>query len=389
MTSRVYLDWNATAPLRPQARAAMLSALEAVGNPSSIHAEGRIARRLIEQAREQVAALFAVDASKVTFTSGGTEANMLALMPENAPGTGQVLLVSAAEHPSVRSGGRFPAGSVEEIPITDRGQVDLAALDQRLAQAKRCGDRPLVSIMLANNETGIVQPVAAAARIVHEAGGHLHVDAVQAAGRIPCHLSELGADLVTVSGHKLGGPKGVGALIRGGARPIEPLIKGGGQERGLRAGTENVMGVVGFGAACVAANQARTGECAQMGALRDRLEQGLRELTADVIIFGAEVERLPNTTLFAVPGLKAETAVIAFDLEGTAVSSGAACSSGKVQTSHVLAAMGVAAPLARAAVRVSLGWTTTESEVERFLTAWKRLSQSLLKDRRYNAAEAA
>src|SRR5580704_458491 len=187
MTSRVYLDWNATAPLRPQARAAMLSALDAVGNPSSIHAEGRITRRLIEQAREQVAALFAVDASRVTFTSGGTEANMLALVPEDTRDTRQLLLVSAAEHPSVRSGGRFPTGSVEEIPITDRGQVDLAALHQRLAQAKRCGDRPLVSIMLANNETGIVQPVAAAARIVHEAGGYLHIDTVQAVGKIPCH----------------------------------------------------------------------------------------------------------------------------------------------------------------------------------------------------------
>ncbi len=367
----------------------MLSVLETVGNPSSIHAEGRIARRLIEQAREQVAALFAVEASQVTFTSGGTEANMLALTPENTAGGRQLLLVSAAEHPSVRSGGRFAAGSIEEIPLTGRGEVDLTALDKRLAQAKRYGDRPLVSIMLANNETGVVQPVAAAAEIVHEAGGQLHVDAVQAAGRIPCHLSELGADLIAVSGHKLGGPKGVGALIRGDARAAEPLIKGGGQERGLRAGTENVMGIVGFGAACVAANQALTAEFAHMHALRDQLEQGLRDTTPDVVIFGAEVERIPNTTLFAVCGLKAETAVIAFDLEGTAVSAGAACSSGKVQPSHVLAAMGVAAPLAQAAVRVSLGWTTTESEVERFLSAWKRLSQSLLKHRRYNAAEAA
>jgi cysteine desulfurase len=389
MTSRIYLDWNATAPLRPQARAAMLSVLEAVGNPSSIHAEGRIARRLIEQAREQVAALFGADVSRVTFTSGGTEANMLALVPENAADTRQLLLVSAAEHPSVRGGGRFPADSVEQIPITDRGQVDLTALDHRMALAKRRGDRPLVSIMLANNETGIVQPVAAAAPIVREAGGRMHVDAVQAAGRIPCHLRELGADLVTVSGHKLGGPKGVGALIRADARPTEPLIKGGGQEGGMRAGTENVMGIVGFGAACVAANEALIEEYPQMRALRDRLEQGLRDFTPDVVIFGAEVERLPNTTLFAVPGLKAETAVIAFDLDGIAVSSGAACSSGKVQPSHVLAAMGVAPPLARGAVRVSLGWTTTESEVERFLSAWKRLSQSLLRDRRYNAAEAA
>ena len=225
--------------------------------------------------------------------------------------------------------------------------------------------------------------------IVREAGGRMHVYAVQAAGRIPCHLRELGADLVTVSGHKLGGPKGVGALIRADARPTEPLIKGGGQEGGMRAGTENVMGIVGFGAACVAANEALIEEYPQMRALRDRLEQGLRDFTPDVVIFGAEVERLPNTTLFAVSGLKAETAVIAFDLDGIAVSSGAACSSGKVQPSHVLAAKGVAPPLARGAVRVSLGWTTTESEVERFLSAWKRLSQSLLRNKRYNAAEAA
>jgi cysteine desulfurase len=314
---------------------------------------------------------------------------VLALMPGDTAGGRQLLLVSAIEHPSVQSGGRFPASSVKEIAVNGRGHVDLEALDKRLAEAKRCADRPLVSIMLANNETGIVQPVAAAASRAHAAGGRLHVDAVQASGKISYCFNDLGADLVSVSAHKLGGPKGVGALIYGDAGRAEPLLKGGGQERGLRAGTENVTGIVGFGAACAAAKQALTAENAHMRSLRDRLEQGLRAVTPDVVIFGADVERLPNTTLFAAPGLKAETAVIAFDLEGVAVSSGAACSSGKVQSSHVLAAMGVPVPLARGAVRVSLGWTTTESDVERFLSAWKRLAQSLLKDRRPDAAAAA
>jgi cysteine desulfurase len=253
--------------------------------------------------------------------------------------------------------------------------IDLAALRGALGK----GGHPLVSLMLANNETGVVQPVSEAARLVHEAGGLLHVDAVQAPGRIPCNINALGADFLTISGHKFGAPKGVGALIkRTEALPLDPLIKGGGQERGARAGTENVAAIAGMGAASAETTQECARETAQMATLRTRLETGLQAISPDVVIFGAGSPRLPNTTLFSVPGLKAETAVIAFDLEGIAVSSGAACSSGKVQPSHVLAAMGVAPDLARGAVRVSLGPTTTESEINRFLEAWKKLSRALL-----------
>jgi cysteine desulfurase len=375
MTERIYLDWNATAPLRSEARAAALAALDVIGNPSSVHGEGRAARRLIEQAREQVAALVGAEPRNVVFTSGGTEANMLALVPLAAR---ERLLTSAIEHPSVLAGGRFPAGNVERLPVTGDGQIDLAALEQRVAALR---DRALLSIMAANNETGVIQPVAQAARLVHSAGGLLHVDAVQAAGRIGWDINAMGADLVTLSAHKIGGPKGVGALIgRTGLDAFKPLIAGGGQERGARAGTENVAGIAGFGAAAAAARASLGAEAARMGALRERLESGLKAASPQVVIFGMAAERLPNTTLFAVPGMKAETAVIAFDLEGVAVSAGAACSSGKVQASHVLAAMEVPSQLARAAVRVSLGPTTTESDVDGFIAAWIKLSGSLLRE---------
>jgi cysteine desulfurase len=279
----------------------------------------------------------------------------------------------------VRAGGRFPPEAVETAAVTSAGEIDLKALERRLAAVAAEGVRPLLSVMLANNETGVIQPVAEAARLVHAVGGLMHVDAVQAAGRIPCDIKALGADLLTVSGHKIGGPKGAGALIkRDEALALDPLVTGGGQERGVRAGTENVAGIAGFGAAAAAARAALAADGARMRTLRDRLEAGLRQATPEVIIFGAEAARLPNTTLFAAPGMKAETAVIAFDLEGVAVSSGAACSSGKVQPSHVLAAMGVSPPLARGAVRVSLGPSTAESDVERFLTAWICVSGALL-----------
>jgi cysteine desulfurase len=381
MTNRIYLDWNATAPLRQEARAAALAALDLNGNPSSVHGEGRAARRLIEHAREQVAALVGAQPRNVVFTSGGTEANMLALAPAAARDR---LLVSAIEHPSVLAGGRFPSGSIDRLPVTGSGALDLAALERRLAAL---GGRALVSLMLANNETGVVQPVAQAAQFVHAAGGVLHVDAVQAVGRIPCDINALGADLLTLSGHKIGAPKGIGALIgRTELSLVDSLIKGGGQERGLRAGTENVAGIAGFGAAAAAARAEFSAEAVHMTALRDRLEAGLKAASPAVVIFGTESERLPNTTLFAVPGVKAETAVIALDLEGVAVSAGAACSSGKVQPSHVLAAMGVPSHLARAGVRVSLGPSTTESEIDRFIEAWIKVSGSLPKQQSQSIA---
>ncbi|HEX7205768.1 MAG TPA: cysteine desulfurase family protein [Xanthobacteraceae bacterium] len=388
MTDRIYLDWNATAPLRPQARAAALAALDSSGNPSSVHAEGRAARRLIEEAREKVAALVAAEPRNVVFTSGGTEANMLALTPASGP-DGKApdrLLISALEHPSVLAGGRFAAAAVQRVPATGDGRIDLAALADALAALEGC--RALVSLMLANNETGVVQPVSEAARLTHEAGGVLHVDAVQAAGRIPCDINAIGADLLTLSGHKIGALKGVGAVVRRDAAvPFPaPLIRGGGQERGARAGTENVAGIAAFGAAAAAALVDLGAEAGDMRALRDRFEAGLRSASPDIVVFGAGAERLPNTTLFALNGMKAETAVIAFDLEGVAVSSGAACSSGKVQPSHVLAAMGVPPELARAAVRVSLGPTTTQSEIDRTIQAWIRISSVLRKETRGIAA---
>jgi len=388
MTDRIYLDWNATAPLRPQARAAALAALDSSGNPSSVHAEGRAARRLIEEAREKVAALVAAEPRNVVFTSGGTEANMLALTPASGP-DGKApdrLLISALEHPSVLAGGRFAAAAVQRVPATGDGRIDLAALADALAALE--GSRALVSLMLANNETGVVQPVSEAARLTHEAGGVLHVDAVQAAGRIPCDINAIGADLLTLSGHKIGALKGVGAVVRRDAAvPFPaPLIRGGGQERGARAGTENVAGIAAFGAAAAAALVDLGAEAGEMRALRDRFEAGLRSASPDIVVFGAGAERLPNTTLFALNSMKAETAVIAFDLEGVAVSSGAACSSGKVQPSHVLAAMGVPPELARAAVRVSLGPTTTQSEIDRTIQAWIRISSVLRKETRGIAA---
>jgi cysteine desulfurase len=384
MSERVYLDWNATAPLRPEARAAVIATLGAVGNPSSVHHEGRAVRRLIEEARERVAALAGAEPRNVVFTSGGTEANMLALSPgletpENKAGFDR-LMISAVEHASVRAGGGFAPGRIEEIPVTADGVMDLVALEDRLADLQREGAQPpLVSIQAANNETGVIQPVEAAAALVHAAGGILHVDAVQVAGRIPFDIGRSGADLATVSAHKLGGPQGVGALIRrsSGLHFAAPLVRGGGQERGARAGTENVAGIAGFGAAAAAAAAAMTADGERMRALRDRLEAGVEG--GPTVVFGRGASRLPNTSLFAAPGIRAETALINLDLDGFAVSSGSACSSGKVTVSHVLAAMGVPAGLAAGAIRVSIGPGTIENDIDRFLKAWRKLVEALSK----------
>ena len=381
MAQRSYFDWNATTPLRPEAMAAFAGAMSVVGNPSSVHAEGRAARRLVERAREQVADLVGARPADVIFTGSGTEANMLALTPaietakEKRPR--DKLLMSASEHSSVRAGGRFLRDAIEDIPVDTDGRVNLAAVAEGVSKAVR----PLVSLMLANNETGVVQPITEAAAIVQAGGGLLHVDAVQAAGRVHCDMDTLGADLLTLSAHKIGGPKGVGALVRRGEdiHFADPLVRGGGQERGARAGTENVAGIAAFGAAAEAAHRQLADEAARMLALRDLLEAGLCAISPEAVVFGDTAERLPNTTLFALAGVKAETALIALDLDGVAVSSGAACSSGKVQPSHVLAAMGVSPSLLHGAVRVSLGWTTTKADVERFLSAWRKLAGALSK----------
>jgi cysteine desulfurase len=379
MSARAYFDWNATAPLRAEARAAMLAALDLTGAPASVHGEGRAARAAIEAARAQVATLVGAEPKSIVFTSGATEANMLALTPDLVVLGKQVacdrLFISAIEHASVLSGGRFAADRVERLPVTADGVVDLAALGAALAGAAR----PLVSVMHANNETGVIQPINEIAAIVREAGGILHVDAAQTAGRIDCDIAALGADMLTISSHKLGGPKGAGALVLNGPQPATPHIKGGGQERGFRAGTENVAAIAGFGAAAEAGGRARQADARHMAALRDQFEARLKAEMPEAVFFGAQVQRLPNTSLVAVPGLKAETALIAFDLNGVAVSSGSACSSGKVAQSHVLAAMGVDPALAAGAIRVSLGPATPEEGLDMLLIAFKRVISSLLK----------
>ena len=384
MPERVYLDWNATTPLRPEARQAMAAAWDVAGNPSSVHAEGRQARRLVEDARAAVAAAVGARLQDVVFTSGGTEANALALTPGVRRGAGEPLrrlLVSAIEHPSVLSGGRFSAQAIETIRVTGSGLIDLDDLRRLLA----AGPPALVSVMLANNETGVLQPVSEAADIVHEAGGLLHVDAIQGLGKIPFDIKGTKADLVSLSAHKIGGPKGVGALVlTEEALGLEPLLRGGGQEMGRRAGTENVAGISAFGAAVRAAVAHLEDNAARLLGLRDRLEAGLKQ-TPNMVVFSEGVPRLPNTTLFTVPGLKAETAVIGFDLAGISVSSGSACSSGKVQPSHVLAAMDLDRELAQGAVRLSLGWSTSEAGIDLALQAWRKLADVLLKGRRNTA----
>jgi len=376
--TRVYLDWNATAPMRSQAKAAMLQAMDLQGNPSSVHAEGRAARKIIEDARANIAKALGARSADVVFTSGGTEANALALTP-GLRRNGDVatrLIVSAIEHSSVRSGGRFPVENVHTAPVTPSGVVDVGRLQSLLEK----GEPALVSVMLANNETGAIQPIAEIAELVHAAHGILHVDAVQGFGKIDIDINLLGADLLSISAHKIGGPKGTGALIlTERLAGFEPLVSAGGQEKGRRGGTENLPGIAAFGAAVAAHLDAGAAATARMQKLRAKLEAGLRSVTPEITIFSSDVPRLPNTTLFSAPGMKAETAVIAFDLEGMAVSSGSACSSGKVHASPVLTAMGVDPIKAQGAVRLSLGWDTTEAEVQYLLEAWISLSNVLVK----------
>jgi cysteine desulfurase len=385
MPQRVYLDWNATTPLRAEARAAMAAGWDLTGNPSSVHAEGRQARRLVEEARSVISGAVGALPRNVVFTSGGTEANALALSSGLWRASAfpvQRLLVSAIEHASVLEGGRFPAGATVRIGVTRSGLIDL----DQLRAALEGGPAALVSVMLANNETGAVQPISEVASIVHAAGGLLHVDAIQALGKIPFDINVLGADLLTLSAHKIGGPKGVGAVVLAeGVLGLEPVLRGGGQELGRRAGTENVSGIAGFGGAARAAMASLASEAIRLGTLRNRLERDLKQ-TPGVIVFSDDAPRLPNTTLFTVPGLKAETAVIGFDLAGTAVSSGSACSSGKVQPSHVLQAMGFGPDLAQGAVRLSLGWSTSDADVDHCLQAWRKLAGSLLRGQGRNTA---
>jgi cysteine desulfurase len=355
---QTYLDYNATAPLKGEVIEAVHAALEGTGNPSSVHGFGRAARRALERAREAVAAIVGAAPSQVVFTSGGTEANNQALC--GSPG----VVVSAVEHDSVLA-------AVPEAgrAVVDReGRVDLARLDHQLGRAAPA----LVSVMLANNETGVIQPLREVVEVARRRGARVHCDAVQAGGKLPIDMAALGVDFLTLSAHKLGGPQGVGALVLGaGIEPVA-LLRGGGQERRWRPGTENLAGIVGFGRACELA-MADTGWRRRTSALRDRLEQEITAIAPAARVFGRGAERLPNTSCLTMPGVGNQTQLIEFDLAGIAVSTGSACSSGKVGPSHVLAAMGVDPAEAASAVRVSLGWASTVEDVERFVEVWRRL----------------
>jgi cysteine desulfurase len=379
MTAPVYLDYNATAPLKPAAIAAVSAALAETGNASSVHRFGRLARRTVECARERVAALVNAPAASIVFTSGGTEANNLAL--GHARAEGRRVIVSAIEHESVLRA----APDATITPVNGDGVVDLAALERLLAGA----DQPaLVAVMLANNETGVIQPVAEIVRLAHAHGALVHCDAVQAAGKIVIDVQALGVDTLALSAHKFGGPQGVGALIVSDRIALRAQLVGGGQERGRRAGTENVAGIAGFGVAASLA-AADLAQMDEINRLRDATEARLRNIAPGAVVFGANVDRLPNTICVAMPGVAAETQVMSLDLAGIAVSAGSACSSGKVKASHVLAAMGVPPALAGSAIRVSAGWRSTAEDFDRFVEAWTALWARLGASRAGSVAPAA
>jgi cysteine desulfurase len=370
-STRHYLDFNATSPVRNEARAAMLDALALPGNPSSVHAEGRAARAVVEAAREDIARLTGAAPERLTFTGSGSEANNLALAGLR-PGR---VVVSAIEHASVLRPAAERRGGFAFVPVSREGVVDLDALEEALDEPAE-GGPTLVSVMYANNETGVIQPVREVVALARRAGALVHVDAVQAAGRIAIDFDALGCDLMSFSAHKIGGPKGVGALARREGLSLAPLVAGGGQERGLRAGTENVAGIAGFGAAAAAARKelADGREASRLATLRDRIESAVRGASRRAAIIGAGAPRLCNTSCIAMPGMKSETQVMAFDLAGIAVSAGSACSSGKVEPSHVLTAMDLPAEVADSAVRVSLGFSSTEADADAFIAEWRRLA---------------
>jgi cysteine desulfurase len=382
--ARAYLDYNATAPVRPAVVEAVARALALPGNPSSIHAEGRAARAALEAARAQVAALVNARPEQVIFTSGGTEAANAALsgaLRRDGQPAPTRLLHTATEHPCVAAGHRFADAAVDQLPVTQDGLIDLAALEVRLADL--AGERVLLSVHAANNETGAVQPLSDVVALARAHGRTLvHSDAVQAAGKIPLDMAALGLDAITLSGHKFAAPKGVGVLVLADGVTLESaFLRGGGQERRQRCGTECLPGIVGMGEAARIARDTLNGEAARLSALRDRIEAGVRALAPDAVVFAAGAPRLPNTLSFSVPGLDAPSALIALDLAGVAVSSGSACSSGKVARSATLAAMGVDSDLAGGALRVSLGWNTVDEEVACFLDAFERALQPLYRRR--------
>lgn len=376
VTSRFYLDYNASAPLKPAARAAIVAALDDFANPSSVHAEGRLARRGIEDARRSVAALVNAEPANVVFTSGATEAASWLLRPNwrmgRAPLEISRLVVCSADHPATLGGGQFPADRITRIGVDPNGVVRLDELRAALGENDQHQGVTLVAIHLANNETGVIQPAREIAAIAKAAGAIIAFDAVQAAGRIDVDIQALGADFLIISSHKIGGPKGAGALVSsGGALMPEPLVRGGGQEHGHRAGTENLPAIAGFGAAAVEAAE-DLAYMREVTVLRDQLQQMVVSSFEDAVVVGTNAERLPNTLFFAVPGTKAETLQIAFDLAGIALSAGSACSSGKIGPSHVLEAMGLG--WLPGALRVSIGRETGGDELDAFERAIKAIA---------------
>jgi cysteine desulfurase len=368
--TRTYLDHNASAPLRPEARTAMLAALDTIGNPSSVHAEGRAARAIIEAARETVARLVNARPSEVVFTSGATEANNWVM----AAGW-DVICVSGMEHDSVLAPVRRSGAEIVNIPVSSSGVADVSVIGEALARSAEASKRALVSLMAVNNETGVIQPVNEAVALAHEHGASVHIDAVQAPGRIVVDFAALGADALVLSAHKLGGPRGVGALVVRDGTDLPGFVIGGGQERRRRGGTENIAGIAGFGAAATAVAREK-GAAAHMEQLRTMLEEGVRRVASNALIVGKDAARVANTSCIALPGKPAETIVIKLDLAGVAVSAGAACSSGKVGASHVLEAMGLAPEITRSAIRVSLGAETSEQDIAAFLAAWEKIAGS-------------
>jgi cysteine desulfurase len=366
----IYLDYNATAPVKPAVADVVAEALLTGGNPSSVHGSGRAARMVVEKAREQVANLVGAAAGDVIFTSGGTEANNLCLRTFHK--AGRKLLVSAVEHPSIMTTALELDATI--IPVDHNGQVQAGALETLLkAEANGDGQPVLVSIMTANNETGVVQPIRELAEVAHQSGALLHTDAVQAGGKIPFDMKVLGADLVTISAHKIAGPAGSGALITGSTvGKMKGVQTGGGQEKGLRPGTENLSGIAGFGMAAELA-QEDLSSGAEIAAMRDDLERRIKEFAPKTTFFGAESARISNTSCFAMPGVDSEVQVMTLDLEGIAISAGAACSSGKVTASPILLAMGATETEAASAIRVSLGWGTVKEDIEKFVAAWTSL----------------
>ncbi len=367
---RTYLDWNATAQVYPEVVEAVTETLRDGGNASSVHQEGRKARSKIELAREKVAGLVNAPARDIIFTSGGSEANALAIKGLSYNKTVSRCMISGVEHPSLIESANPAAATTTVLAVDANGIVDLSALESELAAAEKLNERVLVSVMWANNETGVVQPINDIVQLAHAHNGLVHSDAVQAVGKVAVDFEASGLDLMSLSAHKIGGPQGTGALVVRPDLPLAAMIKGGGQELKRRAGTENLSGIAGFGVAAELAAQAKnSGETA---ILRNKLESQIKAIRSDAIIFAEQRERLPNTTCVAISGTNAETLLIMLDLAGFAVSSGSACSSGKVSTSHVLTAMGVEVELAKAAIRISLGWTTTSSDIENFIEAWAK-----------------